>query len=106
MKEIRAVLAPQRLTALHEALKAVPGFPGMTVSRAERYPPPLPGAKQSIRQELTDRFARVRVEMVVPDEIVPALYDAIVACLSSGPPGDSLVWVVDVERAAFVHKTT
>lgn len=105
MKEIKAVIAIQRLAALEDALRAVPGFPGMTVSRAERFPAPSPRVRPSIRHELTDHFARWRVEMLVPDEQAQALYDAVVASLSSGPPGDSLVWMTDVARASFVHKT-
>ena len=43
--------------------------------------------------------------MVVPDEHAEALYDAVVASVSAGPPGDSLVWMSEVARASFVHKT-
>jgi nitrogen regulatory protein P-II 1 len=105
MKEIKAVLGPQKLVALHTALRAVPGFPGMTVSKAESYPAPSLRARASIRQELTDHVARWRIEMVVPDEAAGPLYDAVVACLSSGAPGDSMVWISDVVRASFVHKS-
>lgn len=105
MKEIKAVIALQRLQALEDALRAVPAFPGMTVSRAERFPAPSPRVRSSIRHELTDHFARWRIEIVVPDEHADALYEAVVASVSSGPPGDSLVWVSDVGRASFVHKT-
>jgi nitrogen regulatory protein P-II 1 len=104
MKEIKAVVGPKKLDALEAALRAMPGFPGMTVSKAERYGAPSPQGKTTIRQELTDHVVRWRVEIVVPDELAGALYDAVVASLSSGVPGDSLVWLVDVERASFVHK--
>ncbi len=105
MKEIKAIIGLHRLNALHEALRAVPGFPGMTVARAESYPSPSPRARHSIRQELTDHVGRWRLEMIVPDELADPLYDTLVKLLSSGPPGDSLVWVTDVSRAAFIHKT-
>jgi nitrogen regulatory protein P-II 1 len=105
MKEIKAVIGPQKLAPLQAALRAVPGFPGMTVSSAESYPAPSSRPRQSIRQELTDHVARWRVEMLVPDEAAGPLYDAVVACLSSGAPGDSMVWISDVVRASFVHKT-
>jgi nitrogen regulatory protein P-II 1 len=106
MKEIRAVIGPQRLALLHDALRAVPGFPGMTVSRAESYPAPAAATgRATIRQELTDHVARWRIDMVVPDHAADALFEAVLACLSSGPPGDGAVWMVDVERASFVHRT-
>jgi nitrogen regulatory protein P-II 1 len=112
MKEIKAVIGTQKLASLHASLRAIPGFPGMAVSKAERYGRAhgAHGAvgggtgRHSIREELTDHVARYRVEMVVPDELAGALYDAVVACLSSGAPGDSMVWVTEVERASFVHK--
>lgn len=34
MKEIRAIIRPQKLPRLREVLRAVPGFPGMTISKA------------------------------------------------------------------------
>lgn len=105
MKEIKAVIGPQKLSQLHATMRSTAGFAGMTVSKAEGYPPPEPRARPSIRQELTDHVARVRVEMVVSEEAAPVLYEAVVACLSSGAAGDSVVWMTDVERAAFVHKT-
>jgi nitrogen regulatory protein P-II 1 len=106
MKEIKAVIGTQKLASLHESLRAIPGFPGMTVSKAERYGRAGGGGgRHTIREELTDHVARYRVEMVVPEETAGALYDAVVACLSTGAPGDSVVWITDVERASFVHKT-
>ncbi|RPH41895.1 MAG: P-II family nitrogen regulator [Burkholderiales bacterium] len=107
MKEIKAVIGTQKLASLHESLRAIPGFPGMTVAKAERYGRAggTGGGRHTIREELTDHVARYRIEMVVPDESAGALFDAVVACLSSGAPGDSVVWITDVERASFVHKT-
>ncbi|MFN7642704.1 MAG: P-II family nitrogen regulator [Burkholderiales bacterium] len=107
MKEIKAVIGTRALASLHASLRATPGFPGMTVSKAERYGRAVgaDGLPHTIREELTDHVARFRVEMVVPDEAAGALYDAVVACLSSGAPGDGVVWISEVERASFVHKT-
>jgi nitrogen regulatory protein P-II 1 len=105
MKEIKAVMAPQRLPGLHAALRAQPGFPGMTVLRAEGYVGTGGGGAVSIRDALRDHVPRVRIEMVVPDEAAERLYDCVVTSVSSGQPGDSVVWMTDVDRAAFVHKT-
>ena len=45
MKEIKAVIRPNKLAALRDALHAIAGFPGMTVSKAEGctvdVPPPM-----------------------------------------------------------------
>ncbi len=105
MKEIKAVIGPQRLEGLYEVLRAVPGFPGMTVSRAEGYVGPSPQVKASIRDQITDHLPRVRLEMLVPDEVADALFEAVVRHVKAGAPGDSLVWMTEALRAAFVHKT-
>ena len=105
MKEVKAVLPPAKLARLGEALRRVPGFPGMTVARLEGMAPPASAARATIRDELTDFAPRVRVEVVAPDEVAVALYDAALDSLSAGAPGECSVWMVDVERAAFVRKT-
>lgn len=106
MKEIKAVIGPQKLEPLREVLRAIPHFPGMTVSKAEGYvAPSAPTAKASIKAELTDHVHRLRIEIVVSDELAPRVFDAMVGSVSSGSVGDSIVWMTDVERSAFVNKT-
>ncbi len=105
MKEIKVIARVQKLAALHAALRSRPDFPGMTVSKAEMYPPEHREALQSIKAELTDHVSRCRIELVVPDESARALFEAIVETLSKGAAGDSLVWISDVERVSVVHKS-
>lgn len=105
MKEIKAVIGPQKLEALREVLRAVPHFPGMTVSKAEGYTAPSTLSKPSIKAELTDHVHRLRIEIVVADDLAAPVFDAVVKSISSGSPGDGMVWMTDVERSAFVHKT-
>jgi nitrogen regulatory protein P-II 1 len=106
MKEIKAVIGPQKLEPLREALRAIPKFPGMTVSKAEGYAAPSPiTSKASIKAELTDHVHRLRIEIIVSDDLAPQVFDTLVNSVSSGSPGDSAVWMTDVERSAFVHKT-
>jgi nitrogen regulatory protein P-II 1 len=106
MKEIKAVLDPRKLEALREALKRVHGFPGMIVTKAEAHVVPRSAhAHHSIKEELTEHVPCVHVEIVVPDDVAPAIYDAAVHCLAAGTPGGSVVWMTDVVRASFVRKT-
>jgi len=107
MKEIKAVIRPNKLASLREALIAMPGFPGMTVTRVEGCSAPsrhVP-AKVKIKDELTDYTAKVRIEIVAPDEVAQALFERITDVAQTGHYGDGLVWMTDVERAAFVFKT-
>lgn len=108
MKEIKAVIRPNKLAALRDALMAMPGFPGMTVTKVEGCSAPVRhvSARVKIRDELTDYTSKVRVEIVAPDEVAESLFNCITDVARTGHYGDGLVWVCDVERAAFVFKTT
>ena len=108
MKEIKAVIRPNKLAALRDALVSLPGFPGMTVTRVEGCSAPsrhVPG-RVRIRDELTDYTPKVRVEIVAPDEVAEAIFVRVTEVAQTGHYGDGLVWVTDVERAAFIFKTT
>ncbi len=107
MKEIKAVIRPNKLVAMREALIATPGFPGMTVTKCEgcsannRH---LPAT--SIKEQLTDFTPKVRIEIVAPDEVAEILFERITAVAQTGHYGDGLVWMTDIDKAAFVFKTT
>ena len=108
MKEIKAVIRPNKLPALRDALVGMPGFPGMTVTKVEGCSAPsrhVP-ARVRIRDELTDYTPKVRVEIVAPDEVAEAIFQRVTEVAQTGHYGDGLVWVTDIERAAFVFKTT
>ena len=105
MKEIRAVIRPQKLPRLREVLRAVPGCPGMTLSKAAGCGATVRHVPASIREELTDFTEKVRVEIVAPDDLVDALVEAIVQVASTGQTGDGLVWVTSIEHAVFIRKT-
>ena len=84
MKEIKAVIRPTKLPALREALRSLPGFPGMTISKAEGLSAPerIGPCKDSIRHALTDYTAKVRIEIVSPDELIDTIVERIVAAAS------------------------
>ena len=107
MKEIKAIIRPNKLAALREALRDAPGFPGMTVTKVEGCSAPsrhVP-AKVKIRDELTDYTPKVRVEIVAPDEVAEAIFQRITEIAQTGHYGDGLVWITEVEKAAFVFRT-
>ncbi|HQR03647.1 MAG: P-II family nitrogen regulator [Proteobacteria bacterium] len=105
MKEIKAIIRPGRLPAVRDALRKLPGFPGMSISRVEGFSAPTRlGPRHDIHEELTDYTAKVRLEIVAPDEIVAAIVECITACASTGHIGDGLIWVTPVEQARFVQQ--
>ncbi|RIX49094.1 MAG: P-II family nitrogen regulator [Rhodocyclales bacterium GT-UBC] len=107
MKEIKAVIRPNKLSTLRDALVGMPGFPGMTVTRVEGCSAPTRHiGKNSIKDQLTDYSPKVRIEIVASDEVAEALFQRVIEVAQTGHYGDGLVWICDVERAAFVFKTT
>ncbi len=107
MKEIKAVIRPNKLPALRDALYAIPGFPGMTVSKAEGCSGNARHVvRHNIKEELTDFTPKLRVEIVVADELVAPIFNCIKEVAQTGHVGDGLVWVTEIEQAAFIFKTT
>lgn len=99
MKEIKAVIQPQRLSKIRSALRNIKSFPGMTVSKVEGCghfvaKPPQGG----VREELTDYSPKVLLQMVVPDELVEGVLQIIVEVGHTGQVGDGVVWISPVER--------
>ena len=106
MKEIRAIVRPSRLERLRTALRAIPNFPGVTIFKAEGFTAPAAVDKRTVKDELTDYTPKVRVEIVAPDEVAESIFQRITEVAQTGHYGDGLVWITDIERAAFVFKTT
>ena len=49
---------------------------------------------------------KVQIEIVAPDEVAETIFQRITEVAQTGHYGDGLVWITDIERAAFVFKTT
>ena len=101
MKEIRAIVRPNRLERLRDALRAIPNFPGVTVFRADGFTAPAAVDKRTVRDELTDFTEKYMVCVLCPDEMVETIRDTIIASCGTGQIGDGLVWVLDVTQ---VHR--
>jgi nitrogen regulatory protein P-II 1 len=106
MKEIKAIIRPNKLTVLRDKLMLVPGFPGMTVAKVEGCSAPTRNFPGNLKEELIDFTPKIKIEIVAPDEAVEAIVDCITAVSQTGQIGDGLVWIADVERAWFLFKTT
>lgn len=105
MKEIRAVIRPQKLARLRESLRALPGFPGMTITKVVGCGATTRHTPHNIKEELVDFTDKVRIEIISPDDLADQLVEHIVQVASTGQTGDGLVWVTEVQKAVFIRKT-
>jgi nitrogen regulatory protein P-II 1 len=97
MKEIRAIVRPQRLALLRETLRAIPNFPGLTMSQAEGFTAPAGIQKRSVKEELTDYTPKILVTVIVEEAMVEVIRQAIIKVCSTAQIGDGLVWTVPIE---------
>ena len=104
MKEIRAIVRPNRIPRLRSALRAIPNFPGVTLLKAEGFTAPTTSTgKRSIKEELTDFTDKVMVTVLCDDAMVLPIREAIVDSCHTGQIGDGLIWVVDIESMQSIR---
>ncbi len=96
MKKIEAVIKPFKLDEVKEALQDV-GVQGMTVLEAKGY------GRQKGHSELyrgaeyvIDFLPKIKIEVVVADDQVSAVIEAITASARTGKIGDGKIFVTDV----------
>ncbi|GGI21363.1 P-II family nitrogen regulator [Oxalicibacterium faecigallinarum] len=102
MKEIKAIIRPARLEDVSEALRVMPGFPGMTITQVEGCSSPLRHQPQGHKEELLDYSPKVRIELIVDDQYALSLYDTIKQMSSTNHVGDGIVWMTAVERFDYI----
>lgn len=98
MKEIRAIVRPNRLQRLRDALRAIPNFPGVTLFKAEGFTAPAAVDKRTVKDELTDFSDKVMVCVLAQADMVETIREAIINATQTGQVGDGLVWVIDIEN--------
>jgi nitrogen regulatory protein P-II 1 len=101
MKEIRAIVRPNRLERLREALRAIPNFPGVTIFKAEGFTAPAAVDKRTVKEELTDFSDKLMICVLAEDAMVAPVREAITKACYTGQIGDGLIWTVDI---AEIHR--
>ena len=103
MKLITAVVKPHRLDEIKEALQAF-GVHGLTVTEASGY------GRQRGHTEVyrgaeyqVDFIPKARIDVIVDDDHVDAVIEAIVGAARTGKIGDGKVWVTAVESLVRVR---
>ena len=97
MKLITAIIKPFKLDAVKEALTTV-GVEGMTVSEVKGFGRQKGHTEVYRGSEYTvDFLPKVKIEIVVSDEITSKVVNAIVGAAKTGKIGDGKVFVSPVE---------
>jgi nitrogen regulatory protein P-II 1 len=103
MKKIEAIIKPFKLDEVKEALNEV-GVAGMTVTEVKGYGRQK-GHKEMYRgaEYFVDFISKVKVEVVVADDMLNKAVEAIVAAARTGNIGDGKIFVRDVEEAVRIR---
>lgn len=103
MKKIDAIIKPFKLDDVREALAEV-GITGMTVTEVKGF------GRQKGHTELyrgaeymVDFLPKVKIEIVVPDDIVDTCVDTIIRTAQTGKIGDGKIFVFDVARVIRIR---
>ena len=103
MKKIEAIFKPFKLDEVREALSEI-GVSGLTVTEVKGF------GRQKGRTELyrgaeyvVDFLPKVKVDVVVPDNLLDSAIDAIVKAARTGKIGDGKIFVSSVDQVIRIR---
>ncbi len=103
MKKIEAIIKPFKLDEVREALSEI-GVTGLTVTEVKGF------GRQKGHTELyrgaeyvVDFLPKVKLEVVVADDLVERVMEAIVAAARTGKIGDGKIFVTAVEQVVRIR---
>ena len=103
MKKIEAIIKPFKLDEVKEALQEV-GLQGITVTEAKGF------GRQKGHTELyrgaeyvVDFLPKVKVEVILTDELVDKAVEAIQAAARTGRIGDGKIFISNIEQAVRIR---
>ena len=103
MKKIEAIIKPFKLDDVREALSDL-GITGMTVTEVRGF------GRQKGHTELyrgaeymVDFLPKVKMAIVVPDELLEPCLNAIIETAQTGKIGDGKIFVYEVERVVRIR---
>ena len=103
MKKVEAIIKPFKLDEVKEALQEI-GVEGLTVLEAKGF------GRQKGHTELyrgaeyiVDFLPKVKVEVVIPDQMLDLVIDAILAAAKTDKIGDGKVFVSTIDKAIRIR---
>lgn len=103
MKKIEAIIQPSRLEQVKNALHEI-GVEGMTVlevrghGRQKGHTEVYRGREYNV-----DLLPKIKIEMVLPDNMVEPTIDAILSAAKTGKIGDGKIFVFPLEEAIRIR---
>ena len=103
MKKIEAIIKPFKLNDVKQALNDI-GAQGMTVSEVKGFGRQKGHTEIYRGSEYTvDFLPKLRIDIVLSDELVPTAVQAIVKAAKTGKIGDGKIFVIPVEKAIRIR---
>lgn len=100
MREIKAIIRPDRLDPVLHELRLIPGLPGVTVSTVRGFgrahPDDADGPDDGAPAEFT------KLETVVPSRLVDEVTAVIRRLAHTGRPSDGKIFVIPVEAVTRI----
>ncbi len=103
MKQVTAIIKPFKLDEVREALAQV-GVNGLTVTEVKGF------GRQKGHTELyrgaeyvVDFLPKIRIELVIADELVEQALEAIIRAARTGKIGDGKIFVSSVEQVIRIR---
>jgi len=103
MKKVEAIIKPFKLEEVKEALNGV-GVQGLTVSEVKGFGRQK-GHKELYRgaEYVVEFLPKVKLEIVISDEILEEVVKAIVQAASTGRIGDGKIFISPVDEAVRIR---
>ncbi len=103
MKKVEAIIKPFKLEEVKEALAGV-GIQGLTVSEVKGFGRQK-GHKELYRgaEYVVEFLPKVKLEIVVPDDKLERVVEAILKAASTGRIGDGKIFILPVEDAIRIR---
>ena len=103
MKKVEAIIKPFKLEDVKEALSAL-GVQGMTVSEVKGFGRQKGHTEIYRGSEYTvDFLPKIKIEIVLPENLVATAVEAIVKAARTGKIGDGKVFVSPVDNAVRIR---
>ena len=103
MKEVKAIIQLFKVSAVTRALQEIPGFPGMTVSDCRGFgKEKRKEGTHRVIEDLIDYIPKVKIEIMLNDEMVDKVVETIAKVAHTGNPGDGKIFVYDIEKTVRI----